>query len=475
MKVSFGKIGFLAILAAGLMNNNSEALAESPGTSACEAFGDVKTGVNPSFQHVNCLLTNAALEADIPPEVVKAVATKENGGWKQFDANGNAVISSDGGIGIMQITNQSKYDQEKLKMDLVYNIDAGIQILDSMYDRTSSDLPKIKDVGRQVIENWYFPVMAYNGIKPVNSPIVKGTGLVNANAYQERVFAIIEQESFVGDRELAAFSFHADDFAYDPGSNQNITFLKKEYTLTEDMHESIYGLKAGDYTRTTDAVNLRTGPGAMILKQLPKHTALTVAGPFVYDQGTNQYVWYPVRTSDGQAGYIASAYLEKTDRPVVSFSDVSTQNRFYTDIAALSTRGILSGFPDGSFGPRQNVTRGQAAIMMARAFNLPVNGGDYIEAVKQNGIMSGFLDGHFYENRPVTRGQMAILLTNAFDLNKTEAIAFSDVSSSMKAYDSIKRVVAAKIAFGYGDNTFKPDNDVTREQFSAFLNRALQK
>ncbi|OKL37340.1 S-layer homology domain-containing protein [Domibacillus mangrovi] len=475
MKASFGKIGLLAILVASLMNNNGEALAESSGMSACEAFGNVKTGVNPSFQHVNCLLTNAALEADIPPEVFKAVATKENGGWKQFDANGNAVTSSDGGIGLMQITNQSNYDQEKLKTDLVYNIEAGIQILDSMYDRTSSDLPKIKDAGRHVIENWYFPVMAYNGIKPVNSPIVKGTGLVNTNAYQERVFAIIEQDSFAGDRELAAFPFHKDDFAYDPSSNQNITFLKKEYVISKDTHDSIYGLKAGDYAVTTDAVNLRIQPGSTILKQLPKQTVLTVTGPFLYGQGTNQYVWYPVRTSDGQAGYIASAYLEKTGAPAISFSDVSMQNRFYTDITALSKRGIISGFPDGSFGPRQIVTRGQAAIMMARAFHLPVSGGDYIEAVKENGMMSGFTDGHFYENDPVTRGQMAILLTNAFDLKETGAITFSDVSSSMKAYDSIKRVVAAEIAFGYGDNTFKPDSDVTREQFSAFLNRALQK
>jgi hypothetical protein len=475
MKVSFGKIGLLAFLVAGLMNG--EASAASPVSSACAAFGEIKTGVNPSFQHVNCLLTNAALEADIPPEVLKAVAMQESDGWKQFDANGNAVISPDGGIGLMQITNQSNYSEEKLKTDIVYNIEKGVGILSSMYDRTSSDLPKIKDAGRNVIENWYFPVMAYNGIKPVNSPIEKGTGFVNAKAYQEQVFAKIERESFREDRKLAKFPFLADDFAYDPGSNQNIDFLIKEYMLTEDTHDSIYGLKAGDYALTTEAVNFRTGPGreADVLKQLPKDAALTVTGPFVYDQTIYQYVWYPVRTLDGQAGYIASAYLEKTDAPAVSFSDVSTKNRFYMDITALSKRGIISGFPDGSFSPQQIVTRGQAAIMMARAFDLPVSGEDYIEAVKRNGIMSGFPDGHFYEGSPVTRAQMAILLTNAFDLKETAAITFSDVSSSMNAYDSIKRVVAAKIAFGREDNTFKPDQGVTREESSAFLNRALQK
>ena len=110
---------------------------------------------------MNCLLTNAAIEADIPPEVVKAVATQESDGWKQFDENGKPIISEDGGIGLMQITNKVNYDQEKLKYDIYYNIDAGIEILNSMYDR--KDLPKIKGAGREVIENWYFPVMAYNG------------------------------------------------------------------------------------------------------------------------------------------------------------------------------------------------------------------------------------------------------------------------------------------------------------------------
>ena len=44
------------------------------GASKCEA---VKPYENPTFQQMNCLLTNAAIDADIPPEVVKAVATQE--------------------------------------------------------------------------------------------------------------------------------------------------------------------------------------------------------------------------------------------------------------------------------------------------------------------------------------------------------------------------------------------------------------
>jgi len=56
------------------------------------------------------------LEYNVPPEVVKAVATQESGArvniriWSQFDNKGKPIIFEDGGIGIMQVTNQPKYD-----------------------------------------------------------------------------------------------------------------------------------------------------------------------------------------------------------------------------------------------------------------------------------------------------------------------------------------------------------------------------
>ena len=122
-------------------------------------------------------------------------------------------ISLDGGIGLMQLTKQKGYDQDKLKNDIVYNIETGIRVLSSMYTRT--DLPKIKGAGRQVIENWYFPVMAYNGTKPVNSPLKQENGERNMDAYQEKVFAKIESQSYLDDTKLAQYPFSTSDFDYD--------------------------------------------------------------------------------------------------------------------------------------------------------------------------------------------------------------------------------------------------------------------
>ncbi|MCM2532865.1 Ig-like domain-containing protein [Neobacillus pocheonensis] len=299
-----------------------QASAEMVWPSKCASYGEVKPNQNPTPQHINCLLTNAALDAKIPPEVVKAVATQESG-WRQFDENGQPFISPDGGIGIMQITNQSSYDQQRLKDDINYNIQTGVDILSKMYQR--NDLPKIKEAGPEVIEYWYFPVMAYNGTKPVNSPLYQSDGTKNTNAYQEKVFAVLEQGSFLNDTKLGQFPFRTDDFEYQHTSDENIVFRKMEYTLTDQMHASTSLFQMGDNVVVTkDKVNLRSQPTSSSASSiLAKSTTLIIEGNFVYDQSftsENQFVWYPVKTADLKlAGYISSAYImKKLDFPSVN-------------------------------------------------------------------------------------------------------------------------------------------------------------
>ncbi|WNS82235.1 S-layer homology domain-containing protein [Domibacillus sp. DTU_2020_1001157_1_SI_ALB_TIR_016] len=465
--------GVLSLLAAGL-SFSGQASAD---TSTCAQYGSVQPGVNPSFQHINCLLTEEALKQEVPPEVVKAVAMKENA-WKQFDENGDPIVSEDGGIGLMQLTNQSQFNTELLKTDIVYNIEKGVTILDQMFD---SNVPKISD-DRDIIENWYFPVMAYNGIKPVNSPVKQSTGEKNTDAYQEQVFAMIKNDSFLDEeRSFADFGFKPEDFQYDPEKTDNIVFKKMTYTPTGKLNQTVYNLQKGDQAVTLNTPSLRSIPGGgaeEVLEKLPEGALLTVTGSFEYDKNPNstrQFVWYPVRTAAGKTGFVSSAYLEKSDKPAAPlFKDVSANYRFYNDIAALSSQSIISGYPDGTFKPGSQVTRGEATTMVVRALGLPTNGMKPIEVAEKQGIINGYRDGRLAEKDPVTRAQVAIILTNAFNLKETVSISFTDVHSRMAAYDSIRRVVAAGIAYG-DNNKFNPDKPVTRGELAAFLNRTLER
>ena len=78
MKGFILRVGVLTLLTTGLFYG--EASAESEKDLSCEQYGAEVVNNRYSFQEVNTMLTTAALEADIPPEVVKAVAEKNQDG-----------------------------------------------------------------------------------------------------------------------------------------------------------------------------------------------------------------------------------------------------------------------------------------------------------------------------------------------------------------------------------------------------------
>lgn len=329
MKSILLRTGLLTCLLLGLVNEETSAASEW--ASKCSPlFGVIKENENPSFQHINCLLTNAALDAEIPPEVVKAVAWKESD-WVQFIAPNKPKISYDDGIGIMQVTDiPEEYGKEeklkyveKLSYDITFNIEEGVKILNEKYDYLDNNtLPKIQGAGRQEIENWYFPIMAYNGTKSINGPVHQSDGTKNTKAYQEIVFSYIENDSFLTKTQfLAQFPFKKEHFSYDP--NNNIVFREKTFILTDPLHTSVYFVKNGqDVVVTGGNRYLRAQPAASseINYIAPKNTLLEITGELAYTLKTektanaNQFVWFHVKTKDGKStGYISSAYIKKRD------------------------------------------------------------------------------------------------------------------------------------------------------------------
>ncbi|WP_052712127.1 S-layer homology domain-containing protein [Domibacillus indicus] len=186
------------------------------------------------------------------------------------------------------------------------------------------------------------------------------------------------------------------------------------------------------------------------------------------------------------AGAVLSFGMAVSSADAAFFSDVPETNRFYEAIDVLSDSKIISGYSDGTFQPKAEVTRGQAAIFLGRALGLNEKeksasfsdvhpssaAAGYIAAAVKAGVISGFSDGTYRPNDPVTRGQTAILIGRAFELQKTADIDFADVSPHSAAYPFIENVTAAGIANGYSNELYRPNLAVTREQFAAFLHRA---
>ena len=169
----------------------------------------------------------------------------------------------------------------------------------------------------------------------------------------------------------------------------------------------------------------------------------------------------------------------------VSLSDIPEQ--YAPEINYLLEQGVISGYPDRTFKPNNNVTREEAATMIGIAKGL--NGtkratvfpdvevdsyaSGYIQSAVEQGIITGHSDGTFRPKDSITRGHMAIILQRAFNLDEKSNVYFSDVYAAGTQYDAIDRITTAGLAVGFPDGTFQPDSPVTRAHYALFVARGL--
>ncbi|QKS72445.1 transglycosylase SLT domain-containing protein [Paenalkalicoccus suaedae] len=268
---------------------------------------------NPSYSEINQLLTDKALENNVPPEVVKAVAYRESR-WRQFE-DGEPLISFDNGIGIMQVTDTG-YDTDRLKTDISYNIDIGIEILLDKAAMAGSTLPTIANADWRDIEYWYFPVMAYNGLVHANSPIIRATGERNQDAYQERVFQSIRD--FNPNISLSPITISLEDLNYD--ENYLLRFETDVLTL-DTLGQSRYTLEEGEELVVVEnGARLHDRPSDEYaeVSQVEQGDVVTLLDVVLPEDshfsGRNQISksapWFLVESSDGDEGYMEAYTLE---------------------------------------------------------------------------------------------------------------------------------------------------------------------
>ncbi|MEY8319680.1 S-layer homology domain-containing protein [Lachnospiraceae bacterium 46-61] len=88
--------------------------------------------------------------------------------------------------------------------------------------------------------------------------------------------------------------------------------------------------------------------------------------------------------------------------------------------------------------------------------------------------ISGYPDGTFRPNDSITRAEFVSLANKAYSLKEKTSISFQDVSQSHWAYNEIQIGVCADYIKGDTNNTFRPDDKVTRAEAASMIAR-LQK
>lgn len=174
--------------------------------------------------------------------------------------------------------------------------------------------------------------------------------------------------------------------------------------------------------------------------------------------------------------------------PAAAAPDLSEDYQFYEEITYLMDRGVIEGYPDGTVRPDAEVTRAEAVVMIGRLMDLDGTrkatqfsdvpswhyASGYIAEAAEAGYVLGVGNDRFMPEAPIIRGDMALIVERVFDLAFGIESTFTDVPANAYYAEAINKILAANITIGYPDRTFRPQVEVTRGQYAAFLARALE-
>jgi hypothetical protein len=191
----------------------------------------------------------------------------------------------------------------------------------------------------------------------------------------------------------------------------------------------------------------------------------------------------------------------KPQPPVPGFTDISGHWAEKV-ILELAEKGIVSGYPDGTFRPENPITRAEVTTLLVRALKpAPVTRQDLLAlsqkmadaqdipswvqeaaavAVREGLVKGDLVDGRivFAADRQATRLEVALLLVRALarkgaSLTPGQLDRFGDADAVPPwARDDIALAVGAGLLGGYPDGTLRPEKPVTRAEAAAILSRA---
>ncbi len=160
------------------------------------------------------------------------------------------------------------------------------------------------------------------------------------------------------------------------------------------------------------------------------------------------------------------------------------------EIRDFVNKGYINGYGDGIFRPNNNITRAEFVKIFNKYFGLTQKSGksfsdtakhwakDEIDIAVTNGVVNGFDDNTFRPNEPITREQAAKLISNYKKLEDTD---FNKLNSYKDSNDvsnwaktAVEGVLEAGYMKGYADNTYRPKNNITRAEAVVTLSRILK-
>ncbi|OPH49656.1 hypothetical protein BC351_36685 [Paenibacillus ferrarius] len=149
-------------------------------------------------------------------------------------------------------------------------------------------------------------------------------------------------------------------------------------------------------------------------------------------QGTENAKFEPDRglTRAEWVTFVNRMFQYHESKSSVVFSDVKTTDWFAKEVQVAATAGYINGYEDTTFKPNALLSREEAAVMISRILSLKGENKESayeddtvisswareaIGAVSKKGIIEGFQDGSFKPAKDITRAEAVSLLDRAFN------------------------------------------------------------
>lgn len=184
---------------------------------------------------------------------------------------------------------------------------------------------------------------------------------------------------------------------------------------------------------------------------------------------------------------------------LLPFSQINASGEQMTDIKGHAAeadiqewldKGLITGYPDHTFRPEAQISRGEFVALVNRAFkysdtssidfkDLKQTNWAYIEVQKAiaQGYIGGFSDHTFRPGKQITKQETAVIISRILKLDSNGA------SAAVSAKDSNLIPAWSKPAIGYlldkgimsndSDGAFQPKRDLTRAEAVVVIKKAL--
>lgn len=198
--------------------------------------------------------------------------------------------------------------------------------------------------------------------------------------------------------------------------------------------------------------------------------------------------------SGSGGGYTGGTFEEvKNDDEKVFFSDLSLSHWSYNAVLSLYSKGIISGYEDGSIKPDNEISRAEFVKLITQSISesksaeskntfTDVSRDDWfydfiLKAFNEKLIIGS--NGKFRPKDSITREDAAVILCRALE-NKnftlTDEKKFKDCENiSDYAKKSVALLYAAEIISGSGDEIFEPQRKISRAEAFQLIYNTLMK